>query len=174
MELIELLRLRRSKRRFSGKKVEPEKVDLLLKAGLLSPSSKSSTPWEFIAVDEPDLLTQLSVSKEHGAKLIAGAPLAIVVLGDTTESDVWVEDCSIASTIIQLEAEDLGLGSCWVQMRERKNVHGEYAESVIRKLLGIPEHLGVLSVVAIGYPEEVKPPHELDKLKYEKIHRNKF
>ena len=107
--MLEVLYNRRSTRKFSDKKVEEEKIHQLLKAALHSPSSKNSQPWEFIVVDDPSLLSQLSMSKPHGACLLRHASLAVVVAGDKTKSDVWIEDCSIASIIIQLAAESLGI-----------------------------------------------------------------
>ncbi|MDP4186249.1 MAG: nitroreductase family protein [Bacteroidota bacterium] len=174
MELIELLKNRRSRRRFTDRKIEEEKKDLLIKSVLLSPASKSSNPWEFVVVDDPELLKQLATSKPHGAELVAGASLAFVVLGNPAKSDVWVEDCSIASVLLQLEAEDLGLGSCWVQVRARNHADGYPASEFIKKLLGVPENLEVLSIVAIGYSEEEKKPRVFEKLGYEKIHQNKY
>ena len=116
--MIDLLFRRRSTRKFQEKKVEDWQIKKLLTAALLSPSSGGKRPWEFIVVDDPVLLGLLSEAKP-GAKVLKNAPLAIIVTGDKAKSDVWVEDCSIASIFIQLEAEVLDLGSCWVQVHRR-------------------------------------------------------
>ena len=109
--MLEILYNRRSTRKFLEKKIEEEKIKKLLTAALLAPSSKGSRPWEFIVVDDPNLLEVLAMSKPHGASLLKHAPLAIIIAGDKTKSDAWIEDCSIASIFVQLEAEALGLGS---------------------------------------------------------------
>lgn len=174
MEFIQLLQNRRSKRKFTTQKVEPDKVEALMQAALMSPTGKRKNHWDFIFVETPETLVKLSECKPHGAKLIAGAPLAIVVIGDPQQSDTWVEDCSIASVILQLQAEALGLGSCWVQVHNREHDEATMADTYIKTLLGIPDSRAVLSVIAMGYPDETKKPFDLSELMQEKIHRERF
>jgi len=95
--MIDLLRKRRSIRKFLPKKVTREHTDIIIEAALRAPSSRGINPWEFILVDDPEILGKLSKSKQHGAEFLKNAPLAIVVCADSTKSDVWVEDCSIAA-----------------------------------------------------------------------------
>ena len=172
--MIEILRKRRSIRKFSDKKIEPEKIDILKEAVLRSPSSRNILPWEFIFVDDKDLLLQLSRSKAHGSAFLAGASLGIVVLGDEKKSDVWVEDCSIASIIVHLITESLELGSCWIQIRNRQHSDSQTAEEYIQKLLNVPGNYRVESIIGIGYPGEKKPGIPEEELKYNKIRENKF
>ena len=172
--LFDILKSRRSIRKFQNKEVEKEKIDAILKSALLSPSSRSIRPWQFIAVTDGELLQQLSLCREPGPQFLAGAPLGIVVIADKGSSDVWIEDASIAATIIQLTVQDLGLGSCWIQVRERFHTEQETAEEYIRKVLGIPEQYSVECMIAIGYPAEEKKPYEENMLLYEKLHFNKF
>jgi nitroreductase len=172
--IIETLKNRRSIRRYADTPVEKEKVEALIQAALLSPSSRGIRPWEFIVVDDGAVLQELAHSKEHGASFISDAPLGIVVIADTTMSDVWIEDTSIASIIIQIAAETLELGSCWVQIRERMHDDRTTADMYIRELLGIPEHYTVESVIGIGYPDEVKPGYTDEDLHYEKVRRNTY
>ncbi len=127
-----LLRNRRSIRQFKADKVEPEKVDLLLETLLRAPSSRSRNPWQFVAVDDPQLLAGLAHAKAHGAEFLAGAPLAVVVCADPARCDVWIEDCAIAAILLQLAAESLGLGSCWAQMRLRRDANDIDAETTVR------------------------------------------
>jgi nitroreductase len=117
--LLELLKKRRSIRKYTDKKVEKEKVLNLIQGALLSPSSRGLRPWEFIVVEDTDLLEKLSFSKP-GAAFLKNSQLGIVILGNPDKSDVWIEDTSIATTIIHLLSEALELGSCWIQIRERK------------------------------------------------------
>lgn len=115
--LHNLLIHRRSIRKYTQEALSPEAVKTILEAGLLAPSSKRCTPWEFIAVEDKETLARLSECKTSGAKPIAGAALAIVVTADMTLTDTWIEDASIAAILMQLQAADLGLGSCWIQVR---------------------------------------------------------
>jgi len=170
----ELLKSRRSIRKFQDREVEKDKQDTILKSGLLAPSSRARRPWEFIAVTDRDLLKKLSACREHGSQFLAGAPLGIVVIADPEVCDVWVEDASIASIIIQLSAQSLGLSSCWIQVRERFHSSEVKAEDYIKKVLGIPSKYSVECMVAIGYPEEEKSAYDDTELLYEKIHRNRF
>ena len=123
---------------------------MILSAALLSPTSKNSHSWQFIVVDDKEMLEKLSRSKEHGSKFVADCALAVVVLGNPIVSDVWVEDASIASIAMQLQAEDIGIGSCWVQIRERQYNDHISAEDHIRDLLDIPMPYEILSIIAFG------------------------
>lgn len=170
--MLTLLRNRRSIRKFRDRPIEKEKVENLIEALLRSPSSRRLNPWEFILVDDSERLRELSQCKPHGAAFIADAPLAIVVAADPNACDVWIEDSSIASILVQMTAQDLGLGSCWVQVRLRKNADGQPAESRVKELLKLPGHYHALSIIAVGYPDESPEPHPLESLKRDKIHWN--
>jgi nitroreductase len=169
-----LLKNRRSIRKYLPKRIEPEKIDMFLQTALMSPASKHSNPWEFIVVQDKQMLEKLAESRPHGSQMLAAAPLGIVVVADTTKSNVWVEDASIASIIIQLQAHDLGLGSCWVQIHDRQKNEEISSEEYIRQQLNIPAHFAVLNIISIGYPDEERKPHELEKLPNNKIHTEKF
>lgn len=172
--LYDLLKSRRSIRKFQAKEVEKEKVDTILKSALLSPSSRSRRPWEFIAVTDKGLLHKLSQCREHSSSFLAGAPLAIVVIADPEVCDVWIEDASIASIIIQLSAQSIGLGSCWIQVRERFGANNVKAEDHIKEVLGIPDKYTIESVIAVGYPAEEKRAYTEDELLYNKLHFNRY
>ena len=150
----ELIKKRRSTRKFTEEELTQDEVVLLLKAALMSPSS--------ISANSPP------------AAASGGAPLAVVVLADPLASDVWIEDASIASLMIQLEAEDLGLGSCWVQVRERSTAEGVPADEVVRELLDIPLQMQVLSIIAVGHKAVERKPFDEDNLQWEKVHINKY
>ncbi|NLH02119.1 MAG: NAD(P)H nitroreductase [Clostridiales bacterium] len=170
----ETLKSRRSIRKFSDRAVEKDKIDIILKSALLTPSSRSIRPWEFVAVTDKETLTKLSQSREHSSQFLSGAALGIVVIADPELSDVWIEDASIASLNIQLSAQFLGLGSCWIQIRQRAHNDQKIAEAYVREVLGIPEKFKVESIIAIGYPDENKKPYDEDKLLYDKIHYGKY
>ncbi len=171
--MLELLKQRRSIRRFTPRPVEREHVEKLLQAALLAPSSMGKNPVEFIVVRDKETIARLKTCKKHGTLPLETAPLAIVVIADREKSDVWVEDAAIASILLQLEAEKLGLGSTWVQLRLRESAV-ESSESAFRRELGIPEKYGVLSVVAIGHKDEEKKPRREEELDFSKAHYEKF
>jgi nitroreductase len=165
---LSIIEKRRSIRKYTGKLVEAEKIDALIEAALRSPSSRGFNPWEFVVVTDKGLLEKLSKAKPHGASFLKNAPLGIVVCADPEKCDVWVEDASIASIFIQ--AESIGLGSCWIQIRKRMHDQTTTAQAYIRSILNIPKNLNVESIVAIGYPAEKKPPHRKEDLQYKKVH----
>ncbi len=171
---VSLLRQRRSVRKFLKKEVEKEKIETLLEAALRSPSSRGFNPWQFIVVTDRSLLEKLSSAKKHGSTFLQDAPLGIVVCGDPQASDTWVEDTAIASIIIQMAAESLDLGSCWIQVRRREHDDQTSAEQYIAGLLNIPSHLRVEAIMAIGYPDGKPAPHGDHTLQHEKIYLNGF
>ena len=170
----ELVKTRRSHRKFSSEEIAPEAVQLIMRAALMSPTSKSQRAWQFVVVDDKTDIEKLADAKNLGSQFMKGAPLAVVVLGDPMQNDCWVEDGSIAAISMQYQAEELGLGSCWVQMRGRGLDDGTPADEVIRGILGIPANYNVLCVVAFGhYIDERKPQNE-DNLKWENVHASKW
>ena len=170
----ELVKTRRSHRKFSSEEIAPEAVQLIMRAALMSPTSKSQRAWQFVVVDDKTDIEKLADAKNLGSQFMKGAPLAVVVLGDPMQNDCWVEDGSIAAISMQYQAEELGLGSCWVQMRGRGLDDGTPADEVIRGILDLPANYNVLCVVAFGhYIDERKPQNE-DNLKWENVHASKW
>ena len=170
----DLAQLRRSHRKFTDEEIDAEDVRLIMRAGLMAPTSKGQRAWQFVVVDDKMDLEKLSDAKDMGGQLIKGAALAIVVLGDPVQNDCWVEDGSIAAISMQYQAEELGLGSCWVQMRGRGLSDGTSADTVIRGILDIPENFSVLCVIAVGHKADERKPQNEDKLKWENVHVGKF
>jgi nitroreductase len=168
--MIAILQARRSIRTYKSERLEAQIIETLKEAVLRAPSSRGINPWEFIFVDNPELLATLSKAKEHGSEFLDQAALGVVVCGDETKSDVWVEDCSIAAIILQLVAQSLGLGTCWIQIRNRKHDNSTTSEQYIQQMLNLPAHLKVECIISIGYPAETKKPHLQSSLEYEKIH----
>lgn len=103
----ELLINRRSIRKYTDQPIDPEQVKQILEAALMGPTSKNLRPWQFVVVEDKETMRQLSELKPNYATSIATAPLAVVVTADTTLSDVWVEDASIAAILMQLQALSL-------------------------------------------------------------------
>lgn len=170
----ELIKMRRSMRKFTGQPLAQDEVVTLMKAALMAPTSKRSNSWQFVVVDDKEKLSELSHCKEQAAQFIADAALAVVVMADPLASDVWIEDAAIASIYLQLQAEDLGLGSCWVQVRERFTVTGMPADEFVHNVLDIPMQLQVVSIIAVGHKGMERKPFDEKNLQWEKIHLNKY
>ncbi|MBR5434822.1 MAG: nitroreductase family protein [Bacteroidales bacterium] len=171
---FDLAQTRRSTRKFKSDAVPQEIQDKLKQIVLMSPSGHRANPWEFIFVEDKKSLDTISTCKAAGAAFVKDAALAVIVIADTQKTDVWVEDCSIASAYLHLAAEDLGLGSCWVQIRKRAKESGESASEVLKKAFNIPDNYEVLSVIAMGYKEEERKPFDLSRLQLDKIHKETF
>jgi len=169
-----LIKNRRSVRKFTDRQLTPEQVEMILRAALMAPTSNHRNPWQFVVVEDKEMLAKLASCKENGSAFIAGCTLAVVVAANFMESDMWMEDATIAAAYMQLQAEDLGLGSCWCQ------IHGRYTESevdseqYVRNLLNMPYQLGVLCIIGFGYKADALKPHDETQLPWEKIHLDKF
>lgn len=166
---MDLLRQRRSIRRFQERIVEKEKIDLLVEAALRAPSSRGHNPWHFVVVSDLDLIRRLARAKAHGSAFLKDAPLAVVVCADEQQSDVWVEDAAIAAIFLHLAAADMGLGSCWIQIRKRMHDPQQSAEDYVARLLDLPPTLKVAAMIAIGYAAEEKRSHTRQSLQSEKV-----
>ena len=166
---LELCRHRRSIRKYTNQPVEQEKIDYLLQCALMAPSSKRTNPWEFIVVRDEAKLRAMSGCRTYGSQMFETATVGIVIALDTTLSDAWMCDGAITAEHILLAAEEQGLGACWCHVYCR-----EASEELIRKLCGIPEDKTVLCVISLGYKDEERKDYDLEKLKYEKIHVEKY
>lgn len=173
-EFHDMLFTRHSIRKYTDEPIDGEHVKLLLEAALLAPSGKSVRPWEFVVVEDKEVLTKMSECRPFGSGPVAKCKLAIVVCGDPGKTDVWVEDCTIAATYIQLQAEALGLGSCWIQMRGRFDKDNNDSADLIRELLDIPGEQQVECIIVLGHKDEVRRPVDPEKLLWEKVHIGKF
>lgn len=174
MTLLEMMRNRRSVRSYTGEAIPEEKLELILKAGLLSASGRAIRPWEFIVVRDKETLAKLATSRAAGAKMLEGADAAIVVVGDEDKADTWIEDSCIAMANMHLMADEIGLGSCWIQGRMRLAADGRTTEEVVRELLQIPANYRLEAILSLGMIDEHPKAYELDDLHYEKIHKEMF
>jgi nitroreductase len=172
--MLKLIQNRRSCRAFLPKPVSTDDITSILKAGLWAPTSKNNRPWEYVVVDNAETIKLLALCKPHGAAFLAQAPLAIVVFGDPQKSDVWVEDCSIATTLMQMTVEDLGLGSTWIQVRNRMHSELITASEYIKDLLKAPANLEVAAILSIGYKQKERASYQDDDLIWAKVHKNQF
>jgi len=168
---MDIIKRRRTVRKYLKKDIPDSIIKELLKAAFFSPSSKNLRPWHFIIVKDPLLKMELSKATPW-SKPAGSAPVVIVVLAEEL-SEKWIEDCSVAAEHIQLAATAFGLGSCWIQIRG--NSHGdEPAENYVKRLLNIPEKYRVECLIALGYPAEEKAPHTEEKVRWDRVYKEKF
>lgn len=163
---------RRSIRKYQDKKVEKEVIEELMRTAVVSPSGRNGRPYEFVVVDDRETIKKLSHSKESGAIFAENAPLMIITLWH--EYSTGKEDACIASTIIQLKAHQLGLGSCWLETDNKTDSLGNSCADNIRKILGIPSEIHVGNMISLGYPAEEKPAYTEKDMDMSKVHYNKW
>lgn len=169
-----LVQRRRSHRKFTTEEIDAEAVRLILRAALMSPTSKSARAWHFTVVDDKADIEKIADAKDLGSQFLKSAPLVVVVSASPVENDCWLEDAAIAAVSMQYQAEDLGLGSCWAQMDKRGLTDGTTATEVIRGVLGLPEDHRVLCAIGFGHPADVRKPQDEERLKWEQVHAGRF
>jgi len=162
MNFLQLVKARYAVRKFSDKKVEREKLELILEAGRVAPTADNYQPQRILVIDNEDSLTKLkSCTPYH-----FNAPLVLLVCYDSTVSwkrpydkvDMGIVDASIVTTHMMLQVTDLGLGSTWV---------GHFNADIIKKNLELPEYLVPVALLPIGYPRSDSAPHQLHGKRYD-------
>lgn len=167
MELKKILDVRRSTRKFLDRKVEQEKLQRIADMALTAPSSRNSRSTRLMIIDKKEDLEHIATMRDYGAAFVKNAAAAILVMGDRSKSDLWLDNCVITATILQLAVVDEGLASCWVHVNDRPCLkdepEGAKADDYLRELLSLPEHYGILCAVALGYSDfEPKPLPEYE------------
>ena len=160
---------RKSVRSYTDQPVTPEQVETILKAAMAAPSGMNIQPWRFVVVREQSIKDSLAVGFN---KMIAKAPVSIVVCGKTTgklggENKNWTADCAAATENLLLAVEAMGLGAVWTACYP-------YDDRMIPaiRVLGLPENVKPYCIVPIGYPAGNDKPK--DKWKPENIHYDKW
>ena len=158
MDFLEVIEKRKSVRKYSERPVEKEVLDAVVKVAQTAPSSRNSKSSAFMIIEDRDTLDALSQMRDYGASPLKSAQAAVVVMGDTSKTDLWVDNCAISATFIQLAVTAMDLVSCWIHVNGRPVLkdqpEGAKAEDYVAELLGIKDGLRPYCVVAIGYPEE--------------------
>ena len=162
MELKEILHKRRSTRKFLPTLPEKEKLERIVEMALSAPSSRNTRSTRLMVVTDKALLEKMSGMRDYGSAFMKDATAAIVVMGDREASDLWLDNCVITATILQLAVVDEGMASCWVHINDRPCLkdepEGRKADDYLRELLDLPERYGLLCAVALGYSDfEPKP-----------------
>ncbi|MCL2149718.1 MAG: nitroreductase family protein [Dehalococcoidia bacterium] len=166
METLEAILTRRSIRRYTEEQVPQETIQKLLEAGMCAPSACDFQPWHLVVIDDHKILDEIPSFHRHAA-MLREAPLAILVCGDPETSRYWQQDCSAVSQNILLAAHAMGLGAVWLGLYPR-----EARTQPMQKLLGLPETIMPLSLIALGHPAEEKAPRV--KPQDEKVHYNRW
>ena len=158
MDFLEVIEKRHSVRKYADRPVEREILDAIVRVAETAPSSRNSRSSAFMIIEDRDTLDALAQMRDYGSGLLSGAQATIVVLGDETKTDLWVDNCAISATFIQLAVTAMDLVSCWIHVNGRPCLkdepEGAKAEDYVADLLGIRDGLRPYCVVAIGYPEE--------------------
>jgi nitroreductase len=162
MDFQQVVEHRRSVRKFADTLVSKDVLQRIVETALKAPSSRNSRSTRFLIIRNSELVHRIAGMRDYGAIPLTVAPVAIVVMGDMTASDLWVENAAISATYLQLAIVDAGLKSCWIHVNGRpcmkEQPNGTQAIDYLRSLLPIPENYGVLCIVALGYSEfEPKP-----------------
>lgn len=172
--VIDNIMTRTSVRSYKADPVPQEMIETMLRAGMAAPSAMNRQQWQFIVIDDRATLDTLA-GKLRYAKMLAQAPLAIVVCsetmfttheGVTVENRFWMHDASAATENILLAAHALGLGAVWTAASDAER------SAAVCETLGITGTVKPLCVIPIGFPDGPQEPK--DKWKPEKIHYNRW
>jgi len=162
-ETIKTILNRKSIRKYTGKPVSAQDLDLIIRAGMAAPCSYDKRCWFFVIVNDQLTLEKLAEGLPH-AKMILSSKQAIVVCADLNlshggnEVPYWIQDCSATIENMLIAAESLGLGACWTGTHPRPE-----RVKFVQENLGMPEHVVPLSVIAVGHPAgEEKPKDKFD------------
>lgn len=170
--VLDAIRVRRSHRSFvPDAELKDWQIENIVKAALWAPSAMHYEVCNIIMVRDKKTRKELSGATPY-ALMIEKASLAVVLTADPKKSDWWVEDCSAAAENILVEVADMGLGACWVQVREISQELGP--EDKVREILGIPEDYRVLCMIAVGVPTKVKTPHTEQEMNRKRVHTERF
>jgi len=154
-------------REYEEKAVSEEDIIEIIKAGQFAPTANNNQAVEFIVVR--DQQTKDKIFEIVGQEFIKEAPILIIPVSDTTQTNCSVQDLSIASENMFLQATALGLGTVWKALKAE-----DAEEEKIKKLLGIPEQYMAINIIPVGYPKE-KPISHADKdFNVKKIHHEKW
>ncbi len=169
MNVLDAIHTRRSIRKYLAKSVPEELIQKLLAAAMQAPSACNQQPWQFIVIDDRDLLTTIPNFMPYAA-MAAHAPCAILVCGDLDSEQsegYWAVDCSAATQNLLLAAHALDLGACWCGVYPR-----QVRMNALRELLGLPQTVLPHSLVVLGYPAEQAPPE--DRYRSQRVHHNRW
>lgn len=169
MDVIDAILTRRSVRDFKADPIKAEEIQILLRAGMQAPSASNERPWQFVVIDDPEVLHAIPEFHPQ-AKVLMYAPLAILVCSDRkleVKRASWLQDTSAAMENMLLAAHGLGLGGVWLGVfPDADRVSG------MQKLLDLPKDIRPMGLAAFGYP--ALKPEPVDRYDEARIHKNKW
>lgn len=169
MEIQEALLNRRSIRKYKDQKISKENLDKILNAAMYAPSAMNLQAWQFIVIDNKEVLIE-SIKSIPYAEMLKESANAIIVCGDSLveKNESWLlQNCSAATQNILLSAHGLGIGSCWIAIHGMDDVYKN-----IKNQFSLPENIVPVSLISLGYPDETVTTEE--RYKQDKIHYNKW
>ena len=147
MDILEVIKTRRSIRQYTGNPISQDDINKILEAGRWAPSASNTQPWKFIVLQSTEVRKKLADTLPWG-RFLSQAALGIAVTINPNASSHPVEDGAAATQNILLEAHSLGLGACWI------GTYGSAHEASAKEVLNIPQGERLLSVITIGHPAE--------------------
>lgn len=169
--MLEVIKKRRSIRKYQPREVEEEKLNEILQAAMFAPSAMNCRPWEFVVVKNKETRERLSGIKS--SIWLKEAPMIIVLCANGKTDPLWMEDLSIAADHIYLEAENQGLGTCFVQIANPEGKEDEI-EKKVKRIINAPMEIRILCLMPLGYPAEEKTGHPESEFERTKIHSERW
>lgn len=169
---IETMHNRTSIRHYLDQPVSKEQLETIVKGGMSAPSAMNKQPWQFIIIDDKEVLQALGKDIPT-SEMVQKASAAIVVCGDMQRAgkgwlqQYWIQDCSAASQNILLAITDLKLGGVWTSVYPAPE-----RMEIVSSVLELPDHIIPLNIIPVGYPDKAYTPKE--KWDETKVHWNKF
>jgi nitroreductase len=171
--MIDVIRMRRSVRRFLPNQVEHQKMQELLRAAFFAPTAKNLRQTEFIVIENRETAAALSLATPYAA-FAKHAPLIIAICYNAARAQRFHEDCAMAAENIYLESVAQGLGCCYIQIADATEAHVGPPELYVKKILNIPATHRVLCLMTIGYPDAMPAPHADTEYDDKRVHHERF
>ena len=172
-DMLDLIRKRRTIRRFTAERVNEEQVETLLEMAMCAPNRLDRQPWHFVVIRDQDLKRQIAETCQGRPQYIEQAPVLIAMCANPAESPTWMMDISAAAENLLLGATAMGLGGAWFGSPD--TTFWPKTESLLKDAVGAPAHIRIPTMLAIGYPAEEPPPHgKDDRFARGKVHYGKW
>jgi nitroreductase len=169
MDCLEAIMTRRSIRSYTDEPVTDAQVETILRAAMAAPSAGNRQSWRMIVIRDAEMRARLAATSQY-AGMLPSAQVGIVVCGDTSAElnpGNWITDCSAAMENAVLAAHAMGLGAVWLGVYPR-----EERMQAVTELLGLPEQILPLSMIALGHPADSRP--EADRYNSEYVRRERW
>jgi nitroreductase len=171
MDMLELIRSRRSIRSYQEREIPDDILHRIIDAAMTAPSAGNQQPWHFVIVR--DRVKMEAVTRVHPyCRMITKAPLAVLVCGDPVGKklpEYWVQDCSAAVQNLLLAARAEGVGSVWTGIYPlQERIEG------CRKIFSVPDHIIPFAIIPMGWPKEENGFKQVSRFRAELVHQDQF